>query len=795
MTTNARLYVTVFLLLGVSALTMAFTSWNLPDPVKFTCFLLLAITASVLKVSAPAMAGRMPFNFLFVLIGFFELTLQETLLIGCSSVVIECLWCKSRRASMLEVYFSVANMAVAIAVAERAMRLLLRPSLPDWFAIGVATTAFFLFNTFPMSAVTSLMSGRAVFRVWCDTNRGAVPFYAAGAALAWAFHRTSAAAGWQTSLMGLPVLYLLYRTYRLYVARVEDEKVHAVELADLHLRTIESLALAIEAKDDTTSDHLRRVQVYAVELGRELGMKGADLEALRAAAILHDIGKLAVPEYIISKPGKLTPEEFEKMKVHPVVGAEILEHVRFPYPVVPIVRAHHEKWNGTGYPFGLKGEDIPLGARILSAVDTLDALASDRQYRRALPLDEAMGKIEADSGIAFDPAVVDALKERYEELEKKAQAAKGCGLKLSTGLRFGEGVGPAAGYEVTRPIPCLDAQPAPADLMESVAQTRREIQTLFETGVLSSEMSTDEICSVFALRLHRILSFEAIAIYLIRDDRLVPAYVHGDNYRLFSSLAIPVGQGLSGWVAENRKAILNGNPSVESGYLNDPKMFSTLRSALSLPLEGSGGGVFGVISLYRESRDGFTKDHLRLMQSAVSRLALAMEQSLHRSRTDDSLESGGRLLDGVTLLRQLESELARSKRLNSPLALLVCSVDGIEQMTAGDAGKALSAVLATLEHDGRRYDTLARTAENEFAAVMPGVDCHAVEVRVQRLRQFSSRYSGVRVNVGYSAYPSDGANAEQLLAVADRRLFAARLIPPGAAKVARAQAAGSGWLQ
>ena len=168
---------------------------------------------------------------------------------------------------------------------------------------------------------------------------------------------------------------------------------HAQEMADLHLRTIEALALAIDAKDATTHDHLRRVQVYALEIGKELGMSERELEALRAAALLHDIGKLAVPEHIISKPGRLTPEEFEKMKIHPVVGAEILERVQFPYAVVPIVRSHHEKWNGNGYPHGLKGEEIPLGARILAAVDCLDALSADRQYRRALPLEQAMEQV------------------------------------------------------------------------------------------------------------------------------------------------------------------------------------------------------------------------------------------------------------------------------------------------------------------------------------------------------------------------------------------------------------------
>ncbi len=204
--------------------------------------------------------------------------------------------------------------------------------------------------------------------------------------------------GWAFSLALLPPLYLIYRSVRLYFGKMEQEKAHAENMASLHLRTIEALATAIEAKDECTGDHLRRVQVYSLELAKHLGLSSDEVHALQAASILHDIGKLAVPDYIISKPGKLTPDEFDKMKVHTVVGAEILEQVAFPYPVAPIVRSHHEKWDGSGYPDGLKAEDIPIGARILSAVDCLDALASDRQYRRALPLDEAMDYVAGLSG-------------------------------------------------------------------------------------------------------------------------------------------------------------------------------------------------------------------------------------------------------------------------------------------------------------------------------------------------------------------------------------------------------------
>src|SRR2546426_3938461 len=214
----------------------------------------------------------------------------------------------------------------------------------------------------------------------------------------------------------------MYRPYRLYRGKLESEKKHAEQVSNLHLRTIEALALAIEAKDQTTGEHLQRVRIYAMELARELGLTEDETEALRAASVLHDIGKLAVPEHIISKPGKLTPDEFEKMKIHPIVGAEILEQVDFPYPVVPVVRAHHEKWDGSGYPFGLKGDAIPIGARILAAVDCLDALASDRQYRRALPLDEAMDVVRGEAGKSYDPKVVQLLGDHYIRLENEAKA-------------------------------------------------------------------------------------------------------------------------------------------------------------------------------------------------------------------------------------------------------------------------------------------------------------------------------------------------------------------------------------
>ena len=190
------------------------------------------------------------------------------------------------------------------------------------------------------------------------------------------------------------------------MGRIDDEQRHVLQTSDLHLATIEALARAIDAKDQTTQMHIRRVQVYATGLANALGLPDAEIQGIKTAALLHDIGKLAVPEHILSKPGPLTQEEFQKIRIHPQVGAEIIAAVPFPYPVAPLILSHHERWDGKGYPQGLAGEDIPLGARILTIVDYFDAVTTERPYHKALSYESAIGLLQARSRRALDPTLV-----------------------------------------------------------------------------------------------------------------------------------------------------------------------------------------------------------------------------------------------------------------------------------------------------------------------------------------------------------------------------------------------------
>ncbi len=749
---------------------------------QFFCYLLIAVLASRLRTSLPEATGTLPSEFLFIFLGLADLSFGETLALGCFSVLLHVTNRTNLRA--MQITFRVCANAVAIAATYLSFRFTALHWQLDSEVLPMLAGAltYFTIHTAVSAGGTALRTHRPFRNVW-SAYFWSLPYHIVGAAVALGISYGNRRFNWQSSLLLLPAIYFLYWSYRIYLGKLESEKRHVDDMANLHLRTIEALALAIEAKDHTTHAHLQRVRIYAVEVAKQLKVTPAEMEALNAAALLHDIGKLAVPEHIISKPGRLTPEEFEKMKIHPVVGAEILERVRFPYPVVPIVRAHHEKWDGSGYPYGLRGENIPIGARILSAVDFLDAMASDRQYRRALPLDEVIKRLEAESGKSYDPRVVAVLQSRYRELEKivEAQSGEEVGSKLSTETKIERGSAPAAGFEQNGEQKSAGQQ---TRFLASIAAARQEAQTLFELSQdLGASLSLDETLSVFAVKLRRLVAFDSIAVYVREGDELAPVYVSGENFRLFSSLRIPMGSGLSGWVAQNAKAIINGNPSVEPGYMNDPTKFSTLSSALAIPLEGL-AGVVGVLALYHADRDVFTSDHLRVLQAVSSKMALAVENALKYKKAESSATTD--YLTGLpnarSLFLELDRELARCKRDHATLTVMVCDLNGFKQINDRfghlEGNRVLRLFATALKDSCREYDHVARMGGDEFVVITPSLPQDAIQRKSEMMNELA-RMAGREVCsedilslcVGQASYPQDGVDAERLLAEADRRMY------------------------
>jgi diguanylate cyclase (GGDEF)-like protein len=379
--------------------------------------------------------------------------------------------------------------------------------------------------------------------------------------------------------------------------------------------------------------------------------------------------------------------------------------------------------------------------------------------------------------------VVEALARRSAELERMAQEKSSKCVKLPTEIRMRGNVAPAAGFEQARQ-PSAGAKSGAMDFLSTIGAARQEVQALYEISQdLGNSLSLDETLSLLGVRLRRIIPHHALAIWIKQDGYLKPEYVNGEDYRLFSSLEIPVGHGLSGWVAENAKPIVNGNPSVEPGYLNDPSKFSTLRSAVAVPLEGV-GGVLGVLTLYHNDRDAFTKDHLRILLAIAPKICMSIENALRfrqveSSATTDYLTT---LPNARSLFVHLDAELSRARRSEDPVALLVLDLDGFKQINdrSGhlEGNRVLRGVAAGLKSACREYDYVARMGGDEFVVLLPGVRPLDIEPKLAQFRQVVAQVSShsmndglLTVSIGVASFPHDGKDAEQLLAEADRRMY------------------------
>ncbi len=788
MPAKTRVFVSLLAVLGLADLAFSIINWSLYEPRLFLTYLVMAVLCSVVQVRQSSAPVSFYLNVPFILISMAQLTSPEAVAVGCSAVLAQSLLDRQTRRSPLRVFLAVTVAATIIASADFVTAALLPKSLQSvTVRLFVAAGAFFVANTLPGAIALRFTGRQRLGKLWKSSHFWSFPYYLVSAyitALALGMRQSVSV---DSALMALPAVYLAFRYYRTQKTQFAEKERHAGELAALHLRAIEGLACAVEAKDLlNTKGHLRRVQHYCLEIGKEFGLAGDELEALRAAALLHDVGKLAVPEHILAKPGRLTPEEFAKMKVHPVVGAEIVEQVKFPYPVAPIVRAHHEKWDGSGYPLGLKGGAIPLGARILTAVDCLDALTSDREYRRALSYDEAMAQIQAGSGTTFDPQVVEVLSRRYRDLEQLAEAFPETGPPAPRLTTWSEGT-PGAGFDL-----CGGAAAAgqPLDFLSMISAARTEDRFLLEiTESLGASLEFEEMFTRVGKSLAAVIPHHSFVFFLREANTLLAQFASGSNSGMLAYLEVPMGTGLAGWVAENVTPVVNGNPAVDPDFTCAPD--HPLRSALAIPLEGP-RGVLGVLALYHRDQDGFTREHLRLLRGVSSRIAQAVENALKYREADqranrDPLTG---LPNSSLFAKSLKAELTRARRLSHPLAVITCDLAGLRGVYR-DHGQAVGDQLVgrvanTLRQDCRAYDHLGRVGRQQFAFILPGMKPDVLAAKLSRLngiahdlglalanstkaRSAAGRTFPVSFRIGQAFYPDDGDSHGVLLEVATYR--------------------------
>src|SRR5262245_41580124 len=517
--------------------------------------------------------------------------------------------------------FNAAQPALSLGVATWVFELLGGSPMDHSIHIAAAifplialTAVYFGLNSGLLAVAIALESDASIVVVW----RRLWPLsmnYIAAASAAFCFVIVLRSAGWMAALAVAPLVVVLHLTLRSITGRLSDAERYVQTVDKLYLSTIETLATAIEAKDGVTSDHIRRVQKFAIGLAKALGVTDENtIKAINAAALLHDTGKLAVPEHILNKPGKLTALEFEQMKLHVDVGADILSAIDFPYPVVPIVRAHHENWDGTGYPRGLKGDEIPIGARILSVVDCYDALTSDRPYRPALSDNEAMKIVLERRGTMYDSKVVDTFLRVYKEIAAEAMEPAPHQEALS---KIGRAIAkpqmsppPAAGIEIR--------SDAPDDLLAIVSLAR----------VLGGEGTFGDAAALATAPLSRILTDTTCAFYIhdAASGHLLARYVTGEHAATLRGMSMPLGERLSGWGGACRQTITNSDSALDLYGCG-----VTLGSAISTPLV-DGDRMLGVFTAYAAPQRAFTDDQSRLVEMMAPHLGRIVGTVLRREQ-------------------------------------------------------------------------------------------------------------------------------------------------------------------
>ena len=494
--------------------------------------------------------------------------------------------------------------------------------------LALLASSYFVLNTGLVAGAISLERATSAVLVWRGHLMRLAPGYAASASLSLLLVVALQQVHFAAIALLPPLLLVFYYTLRSSFGRLEDAKGHLDKLNTLYLSTVETLATAIDAKDEVTHGHIRRVQLGAVALARRLGVHDPDaIKAIEAAALLHDTGKIAIPEHILNKPGKLTPAEFEKMKLHAPIGAEILSAIEFPYPVVPIVRHHHENWDGTGYPDGIRGTDIPIGARILSVVDCFDALTSDRPYRRRMTDAEALRILTERRGTMYDPLVVDAFAASYRELMPSEEAAAHPAARAVGGARRAADAPP---HTPAAHAPAAGSAPADLALDTPVMTDLLAISSVARAVAGNASIADVGALSWMAIRAAVPAASMALFVDDLEHDRLTVAFAAGLHAPRLRDLSRLRGSGIAGWVAAHRRGVLNAEPGLDLGETSR-SLEPPLRSAVAVPLPHD-GSIVGVLSCYATGAQGFGEDHQRLLEMLAPSLGASVAAVVGRRR-------------------------------------------------------------------------------------------------------------------------------------------------------------------
>lgn len=577
-------------------------------------------------------------------------------------------------------------------------------------------------------------------------------------------------------------LYALWLLHRLHNQRIEEvlktENEKAKKKEDeivMYVRLLESLALSIEAKDQTTQGHVRRTQIYATELGKKLNVSNAETEALRFGALFHDMGKFAIPASLLNKPGKLSDSEFEKVKSHADIAGDLLNHANFPFAAEAIARFHHERWDGSGYPKGLKGEAIPLVARIMSVVDFYDKARCNRPYREGLCRNDVIKLLCSKSGTSFDPKVVETFVKHLDEIESKISSAD-----------LAEQVQGETKRNEETPVEKDEQSDFTSLLSLEVANEMALLSVLAQN--FSSSLGINDTLSILTDKLKKIVPFDSCVFYLNdkKNGKVVPAHVTGEHTNELSSHELKLNEGVTGWVMENKHSLNSEIPKLDLYDVRED-LSDEYKSAISVPLMNN-GVVFGALTLYHLERNAYTNEHLRLLEIVSLHAANAIYNAIsyEKSRETALFDTLTGLPNSRAFYLTLDQRLAECYRLEEHGLLSVISIDVDNFKLINDqyghvvGDRLLIEVGNIIKEQLRAMDFLARYGGDEFVAILPQASCeiaNTVSERIQTVfenRMFdcgASEQFKISLSIGVASYPQDGDASFEILSEANRKMY------------------------
>ena len=677
-------------------------------------------------------------------------------------------------------FFNLGCCALSIASIELSLRaatnLTNLAPLPLTVKLAIVAVVWFIVNTSTVSLAISFWMNKGFWPIWREGLNLYVLNFAGSAAVAGLIYSIYESIVPSVFFLAIPIAAILLQLYRIYIAKYDQAQAHISDLNRLYIQTVETLAAAVDAKDRYTHGHIRRVEAFACELAKCVGITDeSDLMAIRTGALLHDVGKIAIPEYILNKPTVLTDSEYSKMRLHPAVGSNMLKNIEFPFPVVPMVRSHHERWDGNGYPDGLIGEQVPINARILAIVDCYDALTTDRPYRSPMQRKELIEFFRNESGKAYDPTLIDALIKNMDHIDEMGKAA----VKGAVDI-WGIAENLEAGTS-SRPLQKVQPINSYGKALSGNAELQAHLFSAFEFARANIQCLTPkDVFAFMGRKLEELVPFDAAVFYLADLERgvVIGEHVLGSEAFDLRGLTLPLEKKLSGWVASNNQPLCNLPPFPD--FLGCSLQPNFEISAIA-PMNRN-GIVWGAISLYRTLKVKFSEEEFRRVEVIASQTAIALSNCSAQAGLGSLVDPSTGLPNGYHLHLMFDQLVVDAQKFDYSFALIVFRLDDRKLrrrwgFTSGE--EAVRATANLLRREFRESDLLVRYASDEFFAIVPRVDRNHAEGLQGRILSELMKIriparSGMQISVpsetGLAIFPEDGLDLETLVAVAQWQL-------------------------